>query len=179
MTSQQLIRLIHIAKTQLKLDDETYRAALLAATGKSSCREMAHAELKTAYDAFVERGFKRRFKRDQQRVKPRLNGQTKAPEIGKIRAIWITMHQQKFVIDGSEAALNQFVQRQTAKINGGVGVAEVGWLDASLACQVLESLKQWHGRLMLGVMHVRGQHLPERRGYDALCEAYNIGKPSL
>ncbi|MEQ1967385.1 regulatory protein GemA [Xenorhabdus nematophila] len=176
MTSQQLIRLIHIAKTQLKLDDETYRAALVAATGKTSCRGMSHRELKTVYDAFVERGFKRRLKREYQRVKPGLKGQPRAPEIAKIRAIWITMHQQKFVIDGSETALNQFVQRQTAKINGGVGVAEVGWLDESLACQVLESLKQWHGRLMLGVMHVRGQHLPERRGYDALCDAYNRGK---
>ncbi|KOP35244.1 hypothetical protein AFK69_00085, partial [Xenorhabdus sp. GDc328] len=73
-------------------------------------------------------------------------------------------------------ALNAFVQRQTAKINGGKGVAEVGWLDESLACQVLESLKQWHGRLMLGVMHVRGQQLPERRGYDAVCDAYIMEK---
>ncbi|MDC9620116.1 regulatory protein GemA [Xenorhabdus sp. XENO-7] len=177
MTRHQLIRLIHIAKTQLKLDDETYRAALVAATGKSSCREMSQAELKTAYGAFVERGFKRRFKRDHQRVKPGLNGQPKAPEITKIRAIWITMYQQQFLVDGSEAALNQFVQRQTAKINGGVGVAEVGWLSDSLACPVLESLKQWHGRLMLKAMQARGQRLPERRGYDALCDAYSTEKP--
>ncbi|KLU14798.1 MULTISPECIES: gp16 family protein [Xenorhabdus] len=176
MTHQQLIRLIHIAKNKLQLDDATYRSALLAATGKNSCGKMTYTELKVAYSAFVARGFKRRLNRTQQRVKPNLNGQPRVPEIGKIRAIWITMHQQKFVIDGSETALNAFVQRQTAKINGGKGVAEVGWLDESLACQVLESLKQWHSRLMLGVMHVRGQHLPERRGYDAVCDAYIMEK---
>ncbi|CDL79748.1 gp16 family protein [Xenorhabdus cabanillasii] len=173
MTRHQLIRLIHIAKTQLKLDDETYRAALVAATGKSSCQGMSHAELKAAYAAFVECGFKRRFKRDHQRVKPHLNGQPRVAEIGKIRAIWITMHQQQFISDGAETALNQFVQRQTAKTNGGAGVAEVGWLDASLASQVLESLKQWHIRMMLDAMIQRGQRLPERRGYDAVCEAYS------
>ncbi|CDL80210.1 gp16 family protein [Xenorhabdus cabanillasii] len=173
MTSQQLIRLIHIAKNQLQLDDETYRAALVAATGKSSCRDMSHAELKTAYGAFVERGFKCRLNRNKQRVKPNLNGQPRVPEIAKIRAIWITMHQQKFVIDGTETALNQFVQRQTAKINGGAGVAEVGWLDGALAYPVLESLKQWHIRMMRAAMFQRGQRLPEQRGYDAVCEAYS------
>ncbi|MDC9594293.1 gp16 family protein [Xenorhabdus sp. IM139775] len=170
---QQLIRLIHIAKGKLQLDDATYRSALLLATGKSSCREMTYTELKVAYSAFVARGFKRRINRNKQRVKPHLNGQPRVAEIGKIRAIWITMHQHKFISDGAETALNQFVQRQTAKTNGGAGVVEVGWLDASLASQVLESLKQWHIRMMLDAMIQRGQRLPERRGYDAVCEAYS------
>ncbi|MDE9466863.1 gp16 family protein [Xenorhabdus bovienii] len=176
MTSQQLIRLIHIAKNNLQLDDATYRSALLAATGKSSCREMSHTELKVAYSAFVARGFKRRLNRDKQRVKPNLNGQPRVPEISKIRAIWITMHQQKFVADGSETALNKFVQRQTARINGGTGVAEVGWLSESVAWRVLESLKQWHLRLMLEGMTRRRQPLPEQRGYDAVCAAYGTEK---
>ncbi|MEQ1966294.1 regulatory protein GemA [Xenorhabdus nematophila] len=176
MTSQQLIRLIHIAKNKQQLDDATYRSALLAATGKDSCGKMTHSELKVAYSAFVARGFKRHLNRTQQRVKPNLKGQHRVPEIGKIRAIWITMHQQKFVIDGSETALNQFVQRQTAKINGGAGVAEVGWLNADLAYQVLESLKQWHIRVMLADMDKRQQPLPEQRGYDAVCDAYIMEK---
>jgi phage gp16-like protein len=179
MTSQQLIRLIHIAKGKLQLDDDTYRSALLAATGKDSCAKMNHTELKVAYSAFVARGFKRRLNRTQQRVKPNLKGQPRVPEIGKIRAIWITMYQQRFVSDGSETALNAFVKRQTAKNNGGRGVAEVGWLDASLAFQVLESLKQWHSRVMLADMVQRCQPLPELRGYEAVCEAYSLRGPLL
>lgn len=171
MIRDQLVRLIHIAKSQLKLDEDTYRAALMAASGKSSCRKMTHAELTRAYDAFVERGFKRRFKRENQRVK----GKVKTAEISKIKAVWITMHRQQFITDGSELALNKFVQRQTAKENGGAGVQEVGWLNGELAYQVLESLKQWHVRLMLSAIKARGQRLPDRRGYDAVCDAYHNG----
>ncbi|MCD2528299.1 regulatory protein GemA [Providencia huaxiensis] len=172
MTSDQLVRLIHIAKSKLKLDDDTYRAMLVTATGKDSCRKMHHYELKTAYDAFVERGFKRSFKKHKQRVKPRLNGQDKAAEIGKIRAIWITMHQHGFIVDSSEETLNKFVQRQTARLNNGIGVNELGWLDGELAYRVLESLKQWHLRMMLEALRALGKPLPERRGYDAVCDAY-------
>ncbi|MCW4538245.1 gp16 family protein [Providencia sp. 2024EL-00606] len=172
MTKAKLTRLIHIAKSQLKLDDDTYRAMLVTATGKDSCRKMHHYELKTAYDTFVERGFKRSFKKHKQRVKPRLNGQDKAAEIGKIRAIWITMHQHGFIVDSSEEALNKFVQRQTARLNNGIGVNELGWLDSELAYRVLESLKQWHLRMMLEGLRVLGKPLPERRGYDAVCEAF-------
>lgn len=172
MTSVQLIRLIHIAKSKLKLDDETYRAMLVTATGKDSCRKMSHSELKLAYEAFTERGFKRSFKKHQPRVKPRLNGQERTDEISKIRAIWITMHRHGFIVDSSEAALNKFVQRQTARLNGGTGVAELGWLNGELAYGVLESLKQWHKRLMLAALKELGKRLPDGRSYDAVCGAY-------
>ncbi|NHB89213.1 gp16 family protein [Photorhabdus tasmaniensis] len=177
MTKQQLVRLIHIAKAKLKLDDETYRAALTSATGKTSCRDMSHAELKQVYAAFVERGFKRRFKPYHQRVKPDPTGRVRTAEISKIRAIWITMHQQGFVHDGSESALNKFVMRQTAKING-EGVAEVGWLTPALVYPVIESLKKWHLRLMTESMVARQQPLPKSRGYDAICHAFNMGESS-
>nr|WP_238402248.1 regulatory protein GemA [Photorhabdus laumondii] len=155
------------------MDDETYRAALTSATGKTSCRDLSHYELKQVYAAFVERGFKRRFKRNHQHVK----GRVRTAEINKIRAIWITMHQQGFIDDGSESALNKFVMRQTTKING-AGVAEVGWLTPALVYPVIESLKKWHLRLMTEGMAVRKQPLPERRGYDAICHAFNMGKSS-
>ncbi|MDB6374902.1 gp16 family protein [Photorhabdus bodei] len=177
MNKQQLIRLIHIAKTKLKLDDDTYRAALASTTGKMSCCDMSHAELKQVYAAFVERGFKRRFKPHHQRVKSDSTGRVRTAEISKIRAIWITMHQQGFVHDGSESALNKFVMRQTAKING-EGVAEVGWLTPTLIYPVIESLKKWHLRLMTESMVARQQPLPASRGYDAICHAFNMGKSS-
>ncbi|MGL6356821.1 phage protein GemA/Gp16 family protein [Aeromonas hydrophila] len=46
----------------------------------------------------------------------------------------------------SKNALNHWVQRMTARLNGGVGVAEVGWLDAPLAVKVLAALKKWSAR---------------------------------
>lgn len=170
MTKAQLTRLIHIAKSKLKLDDDTYRAMLVTATGKDSCRKMHHYELEIAYDAFVQRGFKRSFKKH----KPRVKGKNKAAEIAKIRAIWITMYHHGFIVDSSEEALNKFVQRQTKRLNNGIGVNELGWLDGELAYQVLESLKKWHVRLMLEALRALGRPQPERRGYDAVCDAYGL-----
>ena len=57
---QRLIRLVHIAQRELKLDKETYRAALLTVTGgkKDSCSSMSAAELQLALDHFKRFGFK-------------------------------------------------------------------------------------------------------------------------
>ncbi|WP_367950700.1 phage protein GemA/Gp16 family protein [Aeromonas sp. FDAARGOS 1402] len=58
------------------------------------------------------------------------------------------MHRHGLLCDGSETALNHYVARQTVRINNGVGVAEVSWLDGALAYSV-ESLKHWHKREMV------------------------------
>lgn len=179
MNKPQLIRLIHIAKGQLALDDETYRLKLLAAVGKTSCSAMTLSELTTVYQSFQEAGFKRRFtKKTGALVSPNAKGQTKAPEIPKIRAIWIAMHQQGFVNLPDESSLNEYVMRQTKKINSGIGVAQVGWLNANLAYKVLESLKGWHLRVMLASLKSRRIALPvdehdrERRTYDWIAPMY-------
>ncbi|HBQ4197611.1 TPA: DUF1018 domain-containing protein, partial [Escherichia coli] len=54
----KLISTIHVAKRELALDDETYTSALLAATGKTSCRDMSADELSRVLDVFKKRGFK-------------------------------------------------------------------------------------------------------------------------
>ncbi|MEQ9865037.1 gp16 family protein [Pectobacterium aroidearum] len=153
MDKQQLIRLIHVAKSKLKIDDDTYRTLLAnVANGKTSCSEMNHKELESVYSAMREKGFKRSFKKHSPRVKPDSKGRSRAEEIPKIRAVWITMHQHGFINSSDERSLNAYVKRMTVKLNNGKGVDELGWLDSSLAYRVLESLKQWHIRLMLQSM---------------------------
>ncbi|EEC8688440.1 TPA: phage protein GemA/Gp16 family protein, partial [Escherichia coli] len=51
----KLISAIHVAKRELALDDETYTSALLAATGKTSCRDMSPDELSRVLDVFKKR----------------------------------------------------------------------------------------------------------------------------
>ncbi|HBC0987587.1 TPA: regulatory protein GemA [Escherichia coli] len=139
MSRATLIKLIHVARREAGLDDETYQAKLIAATGKKSCREMTMAELETAYKAFRDSGFKRHLKR--------ANGERhRSAVIGKIRAVWGEMHRAGFITSGSDAALDQFVARMTAKENGGTGVARAAWLTDALAVRVLEALKQWQAR---------------------------------
>lgn len=180
MDKPQLIRLIHVAKGKLKLDDETYRVLLAnTANGKTSCSKMTHAELTDVYYELQKRGFKRSFKKPQTRVKPNSKGAPRVEEIDKIRAIWNTMFRHGFVGSDSELALNAYVKRMTSQLNRGVGVDEVGWLNGSLAFRVLECIKQWHIRLMLAAMADRKLPPPtdpvtgaERRGYDAVVNAY-------
>ncbi|MFB9086106.1 phage protein GemA/Gp16 family protein [Erwinia tracheiphila] len=97
MDKPQLIRLIHVAKGKLKLDDETYCLLLSnTANGKSSCSKMSHGELLNVYSELQQRGFKRSFKKSSVRVKPNSKGKPRTEEIAKIRAIWGTMFSSRF-----------------------------------------------------------------------------------
>ncbi|ENO2621981.1 DUF1018 domain-containing protein, partial [Salmonella enterica] len=152
MERDKLISTIHVAKRELRLDEDTYRDALRTATGKTSCRDMTLPELSNALEAFKKRGFKVRSKPHNRALKP-------ATVTAKIRTIWRLMHAQGFLASDGEAALNSWVRKQTAPQNGGEGVANYQWLEKepALASDVLERLKRWHRREML-----RALGLPER-----------------
>lgn len=55
---RKLIQLIHIAKTKLALDEDTYRQMLQGLTGKASCKVMNETELNNVLEAMKKRGFK-------------------------------------------------------------------------------------------------------------------------
>ena len=137
-----LITQIHVAKNQLAMPEDSYRALLERMTGKESCSKMAVHELRKVLAEMKAKGFIVKSK-NRRRMSP----PSKGTELDKIRAIWITMHKQGFVRDGSEAALDAYVKRMTSKING-KGVDSVAWLKDDMAFKVLESLKRWHRRLM-------------------------------
>ena len=141
---------IHIAKKQLGMDDDTYRQTLASVTGrngkpgKDSCSKMDIGELYQVINHLQKCGFKAKRPRKKQ-FSPKAQGQL----IDVMRAVWIEMHQVGIVEDGSEQALTQWAKRQSTRLNGGVGVASLEWLerDQKMATQILESLKQWRGRI--------------------------------
>ena len=146
MTKAKLIQLIHIAKSQLVLDDDTYRAALFGSAGKTSCSQMSLPELNQVLEHFKKAGFKTKAKR---RLSPKSSPKQHG-EINKIRAIWITMHKQGFVRDGSETALDAYVNRMLNRAKVGANVSyHTHFLTQQQAIQVLESLKKWHKRELL------------------------------
>lgn len=163
MNRSNLIKLIHIARRQMHLDDETYRLMLSSVvSGKTSCRDMSLGELEKVLAAFKERGFKASSNKKKTAVKPRSN------IVGKIVAIWHTMHQQGFIEHDTPAALDSYVQRTTRNLNGGEGIARVSWLRDQEAVKVLESLKRWHQRCMI-------EQLPStnvKLTYNRLCEYF-------
>lgn len=159
MQRANLIKLIHVARRELALDDDTYRVMIgRVVPGKTSCRDLKPAELERVLQAMQEQGFKRR---QPSRTVP-------AGVTDKIRVIWRIMHREGHVTDGSDKALDAFVQRTTRVKNGGAGVARLAWLRGDQASVVLESLKRWHMRCML-------ERLPDtgiRRTYERVCELY-------
>lgn len=144
-----IIAKIHIAKKQLGLDEDTYRAVILQVTRgkKSSCGDCTSWELENILAHFVEKG----FKADKRKVSPGSKGKTYKTPTDKIRAMWISMHQVGIVADGGESALDAWVQRTTAKKNGGMGIERTAWLskNAAMESAVLEALKQWRKRVLL------------------------------
>lgn len=118
------------------MSEETYRALLEEHTGKRSAADFTPGELELVILICKALGFVPIHRPVSRAV----------PQVAKIRALWAEMARQGIVRDGSGSALNAWVKRMTARLNGGVGVAEVGWLDAPLAVKVLEALKKWSQR---------------------------------
>lgn len=186
---KRLITLINIAKGQLGLDDEVYRPILKAATGKDSLRAMNVGELEQALEAFKQKGFKpvankQHSGASKTGVKRRLSpkaGSAKVAQIDKIRAIWITMGHHLVIRDSSESALDTYVRRMTHKASiqdWGAGVDTAAWLTEQQAERVLESLKNWHKRVLVERIIARGERLEMNdkntrpAGYDVIVAQY-------
>ncbi|WP_421323639.1 gp16 family protein [Aeromonas sp. 604176] len=183
----RLIRLVQVGRRTLGLDEETYRALLEQQSGKRSAAELTIPELDKVLLAMKGAGFKPTVKRPvkvavtaggHKRLSPARGAHAKTAEINVIRAVWITMHRHGLLRDGSETALNHYVERQTVRLNNGIGVAEVAWLTDGLAYQVLESLKNWHKRELVARLVAANKTVPTNgksgrvAGYQAVVAAF-------
>lgn len=128
------IRLIHIAKSQLNIDDDTYRHLLQTLTQKNSTKIMTIWELKKVVDNLKAKGF---------RVKPPKKAAkitATEPVHKKIRSLWLELADAGEVKNRSEKAINLYVKRIT-------GVEVMDWLTEKQAMVVIESLKCWQARI--------------------------------
>ncbi|EHC04427.1 protein of unknown function DUF1018 [Shewanella baltica OS625] len=163
---KRLITLINVAKGSLQLDEAIYRAMLKNATGKDSLRAMNLPELEQALEVFKQKGFKpigskQGTTNNKTAVKRRLSpaaGKSKLASIDKIRAIWITMGHHLVIQDNSESALDAYVRRMTLRSKS-EGVDATAWMTEQQAYKVLESLKNWHKRVLIERIIARGERL--------------------
>jgi phage gp16-like protein len=121
---------IHIAKKQLGIEDDDYRAMIANLTeGKTSCKDCNERELGIIMDALVGLGFKS--------PKVKLSPKSSHPptQADKIRAMWIDLYQSGIVRNRGDDALQHFVKRLT-------GVDRVEWLDHSQAVAVITALSK-------------------------------------
>lgn len=134
MSRQADLAKIHIARKQLAMDDETYRALL---------REIAGVDSSAALDFHGRFKVLERLKTLGFRAKTTSSKKThrmsKDGHIRKIQALWLDMARLKIVRDESAKALDSYVKRLTS-------VQSVHWLSGSQANTVIEALKNWQKR---------------------------------
>lgn len=156
-----LIKLIHVAKRELNMDDDSYRMLLMNETGKNTCSAMTTEQLSLVIDGMKKRGFKPRKTAvkttDNKRLSPK-SGKEKHAEMGKIRAIWIEMYRHCFVRDASETALDAYVRRMTESQGNKVDI--LSWCNHDQCRTVMESLKSWHRRCMINELKKHGWRVP-------------------
>lgn len=127
-----MIAKIHIAKKQLGLDDDVYRAMLKSVTGKDSTKGMSGSDLSSVLKNLERLGFKAN-------TQTKKIGQRKladSPEARKIRALWIDLRDMGELRDSSEEALVSFVKRTT-------GIHALEWLNSHQAGKVIDALRGW------------------------------------
>lgn len=128
---RQLVAKIHIAKSQLKLDDATYRA-ILARHGFTSAADMPAGALVAVIEEMKAKGWTDKPTAPRRAASKRPLADGAVAE--KIRALWLAAYHLGVVSDPSEGALEAFVKRQ-AKVD------KLAWLPADKGGPVVEALK--------------------------------------
>lgn len=126
---------IHIAKAQLGLDEETYRAVLKMIGRVESSADLDFSGRKRVLDHFKARGWKPRGSRGG----ISRGSSAEDPMSTKIRGLWASLHAAGKVSDPADGALMSFVRRQT-------GVQALQWANTRQKGQIIEALKAWLAR---------------------------------
>jgi phage gp16-like protein len=132
-----LLAKVHLAKKDLRLDDDTYRDILERITGRRSSAECSVGELETLVAHFRAQGFVPKVVGGgKSGTAPVLDRRRAAdhPVAKKARAMWISLHQLGVVENPSEQALEAFAKRQ-------LGVERMQWMDQGLGFKLVEALK--------------------------------------
>lgn len=99
----RLVRLVHVAKREIGLSDDDYRAVLEGAAGKSSCAEMSVSELNEVLQAMKNLGFKVK-KLETKEIE--IGWDTSRKQMDYIKGMWVLVARDK-----SDRALYRFVKR--------------------------------------------------------------------
>jgi phage gp16-like protein len=131
-------RKVQIAKKQLALTDDDYRAILLRVTGKTSSTECGPSQLDELLREFKRLGWKPATGKAGGKQRRPLS---KEAQHRMIYAVWTDLRPHLAV--GDESTLRAFVRRQTKTPAHPEGIDAVEFLDAAMANRVLEGLKAW------------------------------------
>jgi phage gp16-like protein len=125
---------IHIARAQLGIDEDTYRAILWTVARVTSAKDLDWTGRKTLLEHFKAKGWKPAAPKSAKAAKPGPKCQD-----GLVRALWTDLHAAGKVRDPSDAALGSWLAR-----NKWPQRAE--WLSQQQITQAIEALKKWLDR---------------------------------
>lgn len=137
---QRLVQLLHVGRSKLGMDEETYRSLIGNVSkdpSRTSSKDLSLQELEIALTRMQQAGFSVKPRRAQTR-KLADDDQSKL-----IRHLWLCLHELGAVRDPSESAMASFVTRQTK-------IQALQWLSSAQASRVIESLKKWVARAEQG-----------------------------
>lgn len=101
----KIIQLIHIAKSQIGLSDEDYRAVLESTTKKTSCSDMSLFELNEVLKAMKKLGFKVKKLETKENE---IGWDASKDQMDYIKGMWELVARDK-----SDRALYKFIKRIT------------------------------------------------------------------
>lgn len=125
--------IINMAKTQLGLDEDTYRAKLRNITGETSLRKMTETQLNQVIKVFENEGFRRGPKKSRNDGRRELTG----PYLRKLRALWISGWNLGIIRNRDDRAMIAWIEQQT-------GIPDTRFLRAHAdARAAIEGMKGW------------------------------------
>lgn len=130
-----IIAKIHVAKKQLAIEEDSYRALLQRVTGLESLKAMDEHALETVLKELQRLGFK---PKGGKRAGTRKMADTE--QAGKIRALWLDLYHLGEINDASEENLARFVERMTK-------CRALQWLDSAQADAAIKALRGWLQRV--------------------------------
>lgn len=133
MPRDPLLAQIHIARKDLALDDDTYRALLTRLTGRESSSAMTERQRRTVLAEFKRLGWKAGSKG----TRPRPASQK--PYIRLIFGLWGELKRKGIWKAQERASLRAFVKKMT-------GVDDPEFLRPDQATKVIEALKKMKER---------------------------------
>lgn len=140
---------IHVAKKQLGMDEDSYRAVLKRVTGKESSKAMSEGERGKVLEEFRRLGFSK-TEGAARAERRKLDGKY-AP---KLQALWIGAWNLGIVRNRDDKALVAFVKRQT-------GIDHTRFLThGDDAAKAIEALKKWMAREAKVDWSARPDHEP-------------------
>jgi phage gp16-like protein len=139
------IKLINIAKKQLNMDEDLYRQSLTDLTRKNSLRAMTIPDLVMVLEYMKKSGFKVKSAKGNS---PKSRSKKEHTMLDKLRQVWIQMHYQGFINNGSEQSLQTWASNQSKRLNKGVPITKLEWMKGNMLYALIEQLKKWHMRLL-------------------------------